>query len=153
MFWCIIWGQGRSSSMLICRRVQTHILKFKIQLNVNIARTSKGLKLHQNHKHPIEYHKERGGKSYSKCLWSTEECNMLAEIELELIKSGCINFNVEAHKKFQHRTLEAVKCHSMPPSGLEVWGFYNWKVGFRKSGSKEWPKSGNKQNGTTMDSS
>ena len=36
---------------------------------------------------------------------------MLAEIELELVKNGCKNINVEAHKRFQHRTLETIKCH------------------------------------------
>ena len=36
---------------------------------------------------------------------------MLAEFELELVKNGCKNINVEAHKRFQHRSLEAIKCH------------------------------------------
>ena len=36
---------------------------------------------------------------------------MLVEIILELVKNGCKNINVEARKKLQHRTLEAIKCH------------------------------------------
>ena len=59
-------------------------------------KTVKGLRVHQNHSHPEEYHKERAGKSNSKCVWPEEESTMLAKIELELKIKGIRNINVEA---------------------------------------------------------
>lgn len=76
----------------------------------------KGLRIHQNHAHPEEYHKERAGKSYSKCVWPEEESTMLARTEIELKSKRIRNINVEAQKIFPHRSLNAIRSHRRQPS-------------------------------------
>ena len=70
-------------------------------------KTVKGLRVHQNHAHPEEYHKERAGKSYSKCVWPEGESTMLVKIELELKIKGTEKLSTqvaECHQVSQKAT-------------------------------------------------
>ena len=91
-------------------------------------KTVKGLRVHQNHAHPEEYHKERAGKSYSKCVWPEEESTMLAKIELELKIKGIRNINVEAQKSFPHRSLNAIRSHRRQPTYRNILQEYQARM-------------------------
>ena len=75
--------------------------------------TARGKHIHENRIHPIEYHKARAGLPYSKARWTEEEYCMLAVMEAEMIRNGVHNVNKELHKRFKHRTLNAIKSQRL----------------------------------------
>ena len=72
-------------------------------------------KIHQSRVHPVEYHAERSGKVYSKCRWDEEESHVMAITELGLKKQGVGFVNIELHKRFQPRSLAAIRGHRRHP--------------------------------------
>ena len=75
--------------------------------------TVRGKHIHENRIHPIEYHKARAGLPSSKAMGTEEEYCMLAAMEAEMIRNGVHNVNKELHKRFKHRTLNAVKSQRL----------------------------------------
>ena len=75
--------------------------------------TVRGKHIHENRIHPIEYHKARAGFPSSKARWTEEEYCMLAAMEAEMIRNEWFNVNKELHKRFKHRTLNAIKSQRL----------------------------------------
>ena len=75
--------------------------------------TVRGKHIHENRIHPVEYHKARAGLPSSKARWTEEEYCMLAATEAEMIRNGVHNVNKELHKRFKHRTLNAIKSQRL----------------------------------------
>ena len=107
--------------------------RFECEFCNSEFQTVRGLKIHQNHAYPVEYHELRTGKNYSKCRLSEEESHMLARIELELKQEGCKNVNVEAQKKFQHRSLAAIRSHRRQSSYRKIFRDQSGDMGSTES--------------------
>ena len=57
---------------------------------------------------------------------------MLAKIELELKQEGCKNVNTEAQKKFQHRSLAAIRSHRRQSSYRMIFRNQSGDMGCRE---------------------
>lgn len=90
-------------------RVPLHANLFQCPYCVRSLQSKIGLRQHKRHMHPIEYNNEVLQQIPKRKLWSQDEVLYLAIEEFNL-PPGTINVNQALHKRFPHRSLDAIQC-------------------------------------------